>query len=296
MTNERTTKMKCQTLAAVAFCVQAFCLDAHGNIRNRNYPIAEEIRGDVDARLSRSDACKGLCRYVDYAANGGRGVFVENPDFWARGIDFSCASPWNSQDGGQRAGTAVSARHIVFAHHFPLQVGAHITFVGNDGRTVKRRLDNAKRVGGSDLAVGLLDEDLPKTVKPAYVLPNDFTNYVGYANDFPVVVFDQEEKALVREIPSVYRGTHGVQSLRKPKGELRRRFYEDIVGGDCGDPAFLVARGGVIFLATIDSVTGASPSVFMLRKEIQRAMDDLMSGYRLEEYPFAENYLGTNAR
>ncbi len=282
--------MKYQTLTAVAFCVQAFCLGAHGDLRNRNFPIAEEIRGDVDARLSRSDARKGLCRYVDYTVNGERGVFVENPDFWARGIDFSCASPWNSHDGGQRAGTAVSARHIVFAHHFPLQVGSHITFVGNDGRTVKRRLDNAKRVGNSDLAVGLLDEDLPKTVKPAYVLPNDFTNYVGYANAFPVVMFDQEEKALVREMPSVYRGTHAVQSLREPKGELRRRFYEEIVGGDCGDPAFLVVRDGVILLATIDNVKGASPSVFMLGEEVQRTMDSLMRGYKLKQYDFAAHY------
>ena len=282
--------MKYQTLTAVAFCVQALCLAAHGDLRNRKFPIAEEICGDVDARLFRSDACKGLYRYVDYAANGGRGVFVENPDFWARGIDFSCVSPWNSQDGQCRAGTAVSARHILFAHHFPLQVGSHITFVGNDGRTVTRRLDNAKRVGSSDLAVGLLDEDLPKTVKPAYVLPNDFTNYVGYANYFPVVVFDQEEKVLVREIPSVYRGTHTVQSLREPKGELRRRFYEEIEGGDCGDPVFLVVRSGVILLATIDSVTGAAPSVFMLREEIQRTMDSLMRGYTLKQYDFAVHY------
>ncbi len=282
--------MKYHVLAVIVFCMQAFCFGTHGDLRVIKFPIAEKIREDVDARLAGSNACRALCRYVDYVANGEHGVFIKNPDFGARGIDFSCASPWNSHGKQCRAGTAVSARHVVFAHHFPIQVDACITFVGNDGRTVKRRLVNAKRVGNSDLAVGLLDEDLPKTVKPAYVLPNDFTNDVGYANAFPVVVFDQEEKALVREIPSVYRGASAVQSLRKPKGGLRRRFYEEIVSGDCGDPAFLVVRGGVILLATVDSVTGASPSVFMLREEVQRAMDELMPGYRLREYSFAENY------
>ena len=282
--------MKYQVLAVISLCMQAFCLGAHGDLRNMKFPIAEEIRRDVDARLTGSDACRALSRYVDYVANGEHGVFIENPDFWAKGIDFSCVSPWNSHGRQCRAGTAVSARHVVFAHHFPIQVGAYITFVDNDGRTVKRRLDNVKRVGDSDLAVGLLDVDLPKTVKPAYVLPKDFTNYVGYANAFPVVVFDQEEKALIREIPSVYRVASAVQSLRKPKGELRRRFYEKIMEGDCGDPAFLVVRGGVILLATIDSVTGASPSVFVLCEGVQRAMDELMPGYRLKEYPFAEYY------
>lgn len=276
----------------IASCMLAACCAAQEDLRGKVFPIAEAIRQSIDARLAVSNVVKSLHRYVDYEANGKVGRFIPNPDFWARGIDFSCASPWNTYDGQWRAGTAVSARHVVFAHHFPIAVGSDISFVGNDGVIVKRRLTNSVRVGDSDLMVGLLHADLPQTVKPAYVLPENYQSYIGYGNNLPVVVFDQEEKVLIREIPSVFRGQNVDQVMRKPSGELRKRFYEDFVSGDCGDPAFIVVRNGVIILATVHGITGASPSVFVLRKGIQRAMDELMPGYRLAEYDFAAHYEG----
>ncbi len=281
--------MKCHCLAVVS-CALALSCEAREDLRNKVFPIADEIRRDMNVRLVTCDPGKGLHRYVDYLANGRQGRFVANPDFWAKGIDFSCVSPWNSQEGQCRAGTAISARHIVFASHYAITNGTEITFVGNDGGVVRRRLARCMQVGDSDIMVGLLDADLPPTIRPAYVMPRDCTKHIGYGNIIPVVVFDKEEKALVRDIPYFCHGPNIRQLMRKSRDGVRMRFYEDIESGDCGDPAFIVVRNGVILLTMVQYATGLGHSVFVLREEIQRAMDRLMHGYKLKEYDFVAQY------
>ena len=281
--------MKCHCLGVV-FCALALCCQAREDLREKAFPIADEIRRDINVRLSACNHGKGLYRYVDYLANGRQGRFVANPDFWAKGIDFSCASPWNSQEGQCRAGTAISARHIVFASHYFLNNGAEILFVGNDGGVVRRRMERCMQVGKSDIMVGLLDAELPPTIRPAYVMPRDYTKYIGYGNLIPVVVFDKEEKALVRDIPYFCRGPSLDQLMRKSNDEVRKRFFEAIESGDCGDPVFVIVRDGVILVTMVQFVTGPGHSVFVLREEIQQTMDKLMHGYELKQYDFATQY------
>ena len=60
-----------------------------------------------------------------------------------------------------------------------------------------------------------------------------------------------------------------------------------IVGGDSGDPAFLLIGDEPILLYCLHyGGVGSGPPLHHHRKEIQKAMDDLCPGYKLEMFNF----------
>ena len=247
----------------------------------------------VDSRLSGKDPVKALRRFLDYGGEAAKaGRFTPNPDFWAKGVDFSCASMWNSQGGNTRAGTAVTPRHVVFANHYPLQPGVRLDFLGTDRKVHSRKLVATRRVSNTDLMVGALDADLPGTVHPAPILPVDYATSLGSGADLPCVAFDYEEKAIVVELMAIPRDRRATNIYtRVPQKADRLRFFEHIIVGDSGNPIFLLLNGDVILLSTILRVNGEGaplgPSPVLLRSLLQYEMDQLAPGYRLQAYDFS---------
>jgi hypothetical protein len=242
----------------------------------------------VDSRLKGKDPRKSMLRLGNYVANAKQEKFELNENWWAKDIDFSCVSPWNTKGGNTRAGVAISRRHVLFCSHFPLQLGAKVYFRGTDGKGYGRILSATNRVSVTDLTVGLLDEDLPLTVHPAAILPDDYEKYIGSGAGLPVVSFDYEEKAIVSELlPIPGKNRNSYIRSRKPASELRSRFFEPIIAGDSGNPCFLVFNQDPVLLYTLHSGgAGGGPSVFHLKTMIQYEMDRLKSGYKLKEYVF----------
>ena len=244
----------------------------------------------VDGRIEGKNPAASLKRFLNYGGEAAKaGQFTPNPDFWAKGVDFSCASMWNSQSGSTRAGTAVSPRHVVFAAHYPISPGTRISFMGTDGAVHTRTLKAANRVSSTDLMVGALDKDLPQSVHPAFVLPADYERYIGNGTGLPTVTFDYEEKALVADLNGIRRG-RGSESAGShfPVSATRRLFGEPLIVGDSGNPCFLVINEDVILLYTVMSGgPGGGPALHGLRLILQNEMDFLAPGFRLKEYDFS---------
>ena len=252
-------------------------------------PLSQAAWDGVDRRIASSDPDTVLSRFVNYPAGADKDRFVLNPKFWAKGIDFSCVSPWNSAGGALRAGTLISKRHIIFAKHFPLATGTRIVFVGEDGGVCPCYIEKTKAVDKCDIMIGLLNAEVTPNIHPAKILPSDYAKYLGDCKGLPVVTFNQKEKLLLTEASAMptnavpYRGF----SSHAPHDEYRARFREKIVVGDSGNPAFLlVANQPILICCLFSGGAGAGPTPHTLKLEVQAAMDELCPGYKLEEFDF----------
>ena len=245
----------------------------------------------VERRLAGEDPAVSLARYDNYSLNARKDRFVPNPKFWAKGIDFSCASPWNSCGGSLKAGTLISKRHIVYANHFPLAVGSRIVFVGEDGGVCPCYLEKSKRIPNSDIEIGLLNAEITPNIHPAKILPEDFEKHIGNGKGLPIVTFNQREQlflTVANPIPT--NGSPGhVISCQAPKDKHLARFREKVVVGDSGNPAFLLFGDyPVLAYCLLRGGTGAGPALHTFRKKIQETMDELCPGYKLECFDFSK--------
>jgi len=257
------------------------------------------IAARIDAYSSKLPHC--LSRFSDYPPGPGalgfpRCLFEKpfplNPDFWFKDIDFTCASPWNDSFGCQRAGTAISKRHIIFAKHFPLTIGTRIAFVGESGDVSHYTVKATKAVEKCDIMLGLLDYELTPDVHPAKILPRDYGEWMAEGSKWPVVTFNQREEAYLSEVTRVIRGPE-----RKPGIDNRmasslkwRPLGGRFIGGDSGNPAFMIFKGHSILLYCLyNGGIGHGPMIHEFRREVQQAMDDLCPGYSLEKFDFASS-------
>lgn len=208
-------------------------------------------------------------------------TYVRNTSCWAYGLDLTPISPWNSMAGNLRAGTLVSPRHIVFAAHYTINNGSTIRFITADNQVVSRTLVS-QMSGGGDLRVGLLDSDVPETIGFVKVLPSNWANYfpsLSFVYRVPTLVVDQEEKALVNDLRSL---SGGSASFAQPQDVTRYGFFELIIDGDSGNPAFLIINGELVLICTWQyGGAGSGPSLTYYASTINAAMTALGGGYQL---------------
>lgn len=222
--------------------------------------------------------------------------YVRNTSCW--GASFASAltaiSPWNSQLGVYYSGVLVSPRHVIFATHFMPMPGAVLRFVTTGNVVVERTLSALTPLTQSqayypDIAVGLLDSDVPGTIAFARVLPSDWAAKLpslSAANAVPCITTDQEEKLLVRELTIMPSSTtpYATVAMMMPADAQRRAFYEDVVGGDSGNPACLVVNGQLVLLTVWTSGgAGSGTSVYAFKSAINAAMTSLGGGYTLTD-------------
>jgi len=252
----------------------------------------------VYVRHSISTVPRCLSRFVNYPPGPGvlgfprclfENPFPPNPDFWLKGIDFTSVSPWNDTHGSQRAGTAISKRHIILAKHYPLASGTRIAFVGENGDTSHYTVKATKELSQCDILIGLLDYELTPDVHPAVVLPDNFDVYLSPEAHWPVVTFNQREEVVLSELSITTNFLPGVTRLQntKSKSILWQKFGKPMIGGDSGNPAFLLYGKQPILLYCLQfGGVGEGPFIHACRKNIQEAMDGLCPGYKLEAYDF----------
>mgnify|MGYP003642345029 CR=1 FL=1 len=135
--------------------------------------------------------------------------FTRNANFWGIGLDgLSAISPNNSRSQNQRAGTALTKRHIICAAHYPLSVNDTVDFVADASgaqiavtRTIVQAKTHSLYAGQSgnycyDIQICLLDSDLPAGIDFIEVMPSnsvDFTGEYTWAGTAGCI-FDQEQK------------------------------------------------------------------------------------------------------
>ncbi|MBL7077790.1 MAG: hypothetical protein ISS31_09990 [Kiritimatiellae bacterium] len=218
--------------------------------------------------------------------------YVRNTNCWAADLDLTCASPWNSNAANKKAGTLISPRHLVFANHasYFVPVGGTLRFVDSTNGVVTRTVAGLRRIGSSDLVVGILDSDAPTNrISHASVLPHDFRNYLGDGARLPVIRFDQEEKALVGNVRSLepVQNSYGqLVFVDIPIAGTRTNFSETLIPGDSGNPCLMMVDETPVLLATW-TFANAGPSITEYRSEVNDAMEALSNeqgvtnGYQL---------------
>lgn len=151
--------------------------------------------------------------------------------------------------------TAITPRHVVMAEHY--QKAGAISFLASDNTIVTRNIIRRQNVGPSnssddyrtDITIGLLDQDLPASIKHYKLLPSNVSGKLpSLQRGIPALCFDQEEKALVTDLFSFSFFSRAYFQI--PTNETRLLFYEAKISGDSGNPAFLIINDEPILVTT----------------------------------------------
>ena len=256
-------------------------------------PVLDCATNSIAERIAGVDPAVSLSRFAEYPPSKGKlgfprclfeQPFPANEKFWLKDVDFSCASPWNDNYGTVLAGTLVSKRHIIFAKHFSLGKGARILFVDRQGEVCPCTVEATKALETCDIAIGSLDYEVTPSIRPAKILPEDYAKWIGDGKGLPIVTFNQREQAFLSECRGI---TSNSVSNVASTNAVWKSLGGKIVTGDSGNPAFLLIGNEPILLYCLYSGgVGHGPAIHRYRKEIQKAMDELCPGYKLEEFDF----------
>ena len=256
----------------------------------------KKLSVDIDspiAGLTANDSTKLI--FSTQTPNGGVSpVYVRSTTCWAKNIDLSPLSPWNSNGGTQKAGTLISPKHILFANHFIIPNTTTLIFVDMNNNSYTRTLSNSLQVGSTDIQIGLLDSDLPSNVsfcKVASVDLSDLARFDFYNpsptwNKIPVFYTDQQEKALIAlgygqpSAPQSYFIEPPNYLSTSQENIQRANFYELPIGGDSGSPICFVYNNKLILLFTFTSSWGGSSAPYNINA-INSVMTTLGGGYTL---------------
>jgi hypothetical protein len=237
-------------------------------------------------------------------------TFVKNPACWIYGIDISGFVVASSEPGyeSRKVGMLITPKHYLFSYHYPVNVGQTLYFLTNDNKVLTRTLVSTIEVEGlhmqSDLGLGVLNEDLPDTVKFFRVLAKNyknFTNLEGYS----LFVRDQRDTAddpnpyqkagvgkfeytvvdlllSITTLHSVYDTINQfIQSATSPES----LFFTGFDTSDSGSNVCLITPNDeMIALGLIDTIEGDFDMIPPYIDNINKALSELGSDYSVTEY------------
>lgn len=213
-------------------------------------------------------------------------VYVRNSSNWltAGGVDTTCVAVWNSAGGTQQAGVLISPRHIAMANHFSYGAGTTVRFVDNSNNTITATVLTGGNVPGTDIWIDVLTADVPSSIKPCLILPSNYLTYIPSitaTTTIPAVgllgggfqlnngggQFTHPDKmTTVRDLRQINNisGLVGVQFQFPNTLSTTTRdtfYYDNVIGGDSGNPAFLLVNNKLSLVTTwFSGGGGAGPS------------------------------------
>ena len=246
------------------------------------------ITHGIDDRIAISSlAAIAKSNYLNYSRLQLPEILSANPDSWALGIDFSCTSVWNDSTNYQYGdpATLLSPQHVLLAKHACSPIGRNYTFQDVNGFRCVRTLVATRGIDRTDITIGLLDSELPSTFSPVKLLPVGYERYIGSGTFLPVLHMDQERKSLVQELPKMPSFPRRYYEIFCNRGHTPRRldFYEGLVGGDSGNPCFLLLGNERILLYAVQGhqpgnyYASAGYHTMLFGSEIQEVMNILSS-------------------
>lgn len=214
--------------------------------------LSTALTAAVDVRLDLAEA-PHVSLPVWSSSEGIDGPNRRNPNVWTgSSVDLSGKALWNSFTGSYGT-TAISPRHIVYAHHvnglYPK--GTVVRFVTMDDVMVERHVLSSDRVGDSDLDLSTLESELPASVHWFKVMPENWflrclRRAPGSQGGLPCVIMDANSQAIsVADITGFQSG--GLFAIGSPVVVRRRAFERLLSRGDSGSPMF-VLLGNELFL------------------------------------------------
>ena len=228
-------------------------------------PLVDAINRQTAALIQDKNPALDRFLYISQDPYGKR--FDRNPMCWIGGTaNLTCISP--AQLSGTpwhlRAGTLITRRHVVYANHFGVPIidgGTPLLFIQRDGQPVTRKVVAQAADAASDIAVGLLDADVPESIAVAPVLPPDFERHFAGRHKFLAVTLDAEEKASVQQC-LLWDGQFATNTLDmnyvEPEYKRLAAWSEATVTGDSGNPVFVLIDGELVLLGCWWTAQGGS--------------------------------------
>lgn len=135
----------------------------------------------------QSDRCNFFTR--NKPANTGTGHILNDIDLTGINANYAYTNEeilaiyptWNPSSGMGSCATVISPRHVFGAAHWRPFVGMVVKFVDNNNNVITRTIVAEQTDYDTDHWVALLNQDLPPSITPFKVLPQDWLNY------FPLV-------------------------------------------------------------------------------------------------------------
>jgi hypothetical protein len=226
-----------------------------------------DATAEIDSRIAGQYPAKALGLFDQT----GSLTWGWNPDSWTTGMDFTSVSAANDSTGGylgNKGGTLISARQILFTEHYAFNVGDMIDFVTSGGLTVSRTVVAVNPVPNTDLSVGLLNSDVPTGLTPASVLPADYANYFALdGGEIPVDRLNAAkqsgvwETTLIESQGASSEGTFDAFTFTHPSATLapdRAALSTTVVSGDSGSPIFMVLDNKPVLISLVTSGSDAA--------------------------------------
>lgn len=216
---------------------------------------------------------------------------IRNINVWTEDIDLTGIAFWNSRANNvHRGGVLISPRHILMVKHlnYHLQPGDTVRYITNSNTVVERTVQAISDFSSHDKVVGLLNSDVPNTVKFYKIMPSDWQDYLS--------VFDNSEVPIIhvnksRKIFQRYRisGFSDYYSLAHKTANIKSA---EIISGDSGQPFFHIINGELVLLS-VNTSSSTSPGISDVISEINSRMTSLGGGYTLTTIDLSGfNYYG----
>lgn len=230
-----------------------------------------------------------------YATNADQLIRLTNatwtPTFWLKNVAGLPATPIGYREiiSGQGLPTMISPRHYLCATHMHPE-GYTLAFL-DVNNVVHWRKTMQRTDVTNDIAVGILDQDLPLSVGFLPVLPANFTNYFPLTNSFTVQGIGMNQDFCLFGEPMNFANWPHVlwnSGATVPDG-LGTNWNVTIRGGDSSNPAMILVGNQLVLVAHNFFVNGGPNYAYHI-PAINEAMHRLSeknhvsSDYQLTEF------------
>ncbi|MBD2570054.1 hypothetical protein [Anabaena lutea] len=235
--------------------------------------LAKHCSDAVDSRVAGKSNTSAWNLYTiqDHTSS----VYIRNINFWSADLvsQLTCISPWNSQSGAALGITLITPRHIIACGHGGnYSTGTVIRFVKSDNTVITRTVTASKihpqySIDSADITICCLNADLPSEIVPVKLLPDGINSYLPNLSPsyrIPSLCLDAQEKGLALDLYGLDNQASFAVSYKAP----RSAFSEPIVGGDSGNPQFLIINDELVLIGVWSTATSGSAQSTNLSKQI----------------------------
>jgi hypothetical protein len=214
---------------------------------------------------------------------------VRNPGaFLHPNANATCAIAESVNGSSWMGFTAITKRHVVAVAHIGNYTGLKAKFVDPSSNRYERTLTQRYEVPGVDVAVYLLDSDLPFSVNPVPLLPTTALNYIPNTQyPVPMVFVDRNNYGNICRTLSLTSSTLVIAPIAGARGT----FYNTPVEGTSGKPILIHygSLSGQMALVALFTYSGSGPALHALNwSEIIPAVD-IMAGISTGYQPARAN-------
>jgi hypothetical protein len=237
-------------------------------------------RQDLTAHVLANFLAKTNCGAQLFSTSANGTVFVRDPRFWLRG-----ASGLTGTHAGYGPGaSAITPWHVLGANHYKREAGSKLVFCDAAGKTASRTVMAGVEIRPdikSDIWLAVLEDALPASITPMWLMPPDWTNHAGL-KPLPVAAMNQAGEFGLAELSSFHRPVkgwfcHGYSYGSSEIAPLMQ--FKPMHGGDSGHPIVTLVGTNLILLGHLTFEAGgtnfAGPDYSLYGPDIQSAIATL---------------------